>query len=158
MTQLLFSFLLSISLLKLTTCSPGPGLREKVPCIDNGRFYRNPNRDPAYVWSAAECSKYHLCIDGEIFNFECSTGNPSLLMCFAILRWIDCLLNVYQHGYLFTYEWLDFWFVWISSNEFVIFWMCINIFPSNYWTGHFLVCMNIFYWIQYLLNECVSGF
>jgi len=52
----------------------GQGLREKVPCIENGMFYRNPNRDATYIWSTAECSKYYLCIDGELFNFECSTG------------------------------------------------------------------------------------
>ena len=72
---------LFVSILEVSFCDPaGPGLREKVPCIDNGRFYRNPNRDPAYVWSAAECSKYHLCIDGEIFNFECSTGKHMFLL------------------------------------------------------------------------------
>ncbi len=73
---------LFVSILKVSFSDPaGPSLREKVPCIDNGRFYRNPNRDPAYVWSAAECSKYHLCIDGEIFNFECSTGTIHWFCC-----------------------------------------------------------------------------
>ena len=49
-------------------------LREKVPCIDNGKFYRNPNREAAHVWSATICAKYYLCIENEIFSFTCSTG------------------------------------------------------------------------------------
>ena len=50
------------------------GLREKVPCIDNGKFYRNPNRDAATIWATTECAKYYLCIENEIFSFTCSTG------------------------------------------------------------------------------------
>ena len=50
------------------------GLREKVPCIENDKFYRNPNRDPAAIWATGVCSKYYLCIENEVFNFECSTG------------------------------------------------------------------------------------
>ena len=49
-------------------------LREKVPCIDNGKFYRNPNRDAAHIWSTTLCKQYYLCIENEIFSFECSTG------------------------------------------------------------------------------------
>ncbi len=49
-------------------------LREKVPCIEHGKFYRNPNRDPDLVWATTECSKYYLCIEGEVYHFECSTG------------------------------------------------------------------------------------
>ena len=41
-------------------------LREKVPCIDNGKFYRNPNRDIDAFWSTSECSKYYLCIENEV--------------------------------------------------------------------------------------------
>ena len=50
------------------------GLRDKIPCIDSDKFYRNPNRDPAHVWSIKECSKYFYCVEGEVFEFECSTG------------------------------------------------------------------------------------
>ena len=50
------------------------GLRDKVPCIENDKFYRNPNRDPAHVWSTTECAKYFFCVEGEVFEFECSTG------------------------------------------------------------------------------------
>lgn len=50
------------------------GLREKVPCIDNGKFYRNPNRDQEIMWSNTECAKYYLCIEGEVYHFTCSTG------------------------------------------------------------------------------------
>ena len=31
-------------------------------------------RDPAHVWSTTECSHYYYCVEGEVFNFECSTG------------------------------------------------------------------------------------
>lgn len=48
--------------------------RDKVPCIDNGKFYRNPNREAANIWSTAICAKYYLCIENEIFAFTCSTG------------------------------------------------------------------------------------
>ena len=49
-------------------------LREKVPCIDNGKFYRNPNRDAAHIWSTTLCKQYYLCIENEVFSFKCSTG------------------------------------------------------------------------------------
>lgn len=49
-------------------------LREKVPCIENDKFYRNPNRDAAHIWSTTLCAKYYLCIENEIFSFSCSTG------------------------------------------------------------------------------------
>ena len=50
------------------------GLRDKIPCIENDKFYRNPNRDPAHVWSQTECAKYYYCVEAEVFEFECSTG------------------------------------------------------------------------------------
>ena len=53
---LLLSSFLSVSL----------ALKEKVPCIENGKFYRNPNRHPDYVWSQTECAKYYLCIEDEV--------------------------------------------------------------------------------------------
>ena len=52
----------------------GEGLRDRIPCIENDKFYRNPNRDPAHVWSQTECAKYYYCVEGEVFEFECSTG------------------------------------------------------------------------------------
>lgn len=62
--------LVTLSLLAVSS----RGLRDKVPCLDNDKFYRNPNRDPAHVWSQTECSKYYFCVEGEVFDFECSTG------------------------------------------------------------------------------------
>ncbi|XP_014609086.1 PREDICTED: uncharacterized protein LOC106789421 [Polistes canadensis] len=45
-----------------------------APCIDDNKFYRNPNT-PAYnVWSPSECAKYYLCLDNEVFEFKCSQG------------------------------------------------------------------------------------
>lgn len=61
-------------LLALGLAAVAGGLREKIPCIGNEKFYRNPNRDPDTMWSNAQCSKYHLCIDGDVYDFECSTG------------------------------------------------------------------------------------
>ena len=49
-------------------------LRERVTCYDHGKFYRNPDREPTYMFSTRECSKYFLCIEGEVYHFECSTG------------------------------------------------------------------------------------
>jgi hypothetical protein len=45
-----------------------------VECLDDGRFYRDPNRDLSKMNSYAECSKYFLCLDGEVFEFKCSAG------------------------------------------------------------------------------------
>lgn len=65
-----------------------------VRCLDDGRFYRsgrpklslniinklkqflfrNPERDSKKSWTNYECSKYYLCLDGEVFEFKCSAG------------------------------------------------------------------------------------
>jgi len=37
-------------------------LKLKVPCLENGRFYRNPSPAPEKVWTTSECSKYYLCL------------------------------------------------------------------------------------------------
>ena len=61
-------------------------LKEKVPCIENGKFYRNPNRHPDYVWSQTECAKYYLCIEDEVStvsispNSSTSTEKPASCM------------------------------------------------------------------------------
>lgn len=42
---------------------------ENAPCIDNDKFYRNPNT-PAYnVWSPSECAKYYLCLGNLIVSY-----------------------------------------------------------------------------------------
>ena len=43
-------------------------------CLENGRFYRNPERPIHKIWTSTECAKYFLCIDGEVFSFKCSEG------------------------------------------------------------------------------------
>jgi len=48
--------------------------RVGVRCMNNGKFYRNPDREKAKMWSTMECTKYYLCIDNEVFEFKCSTG------------------------------------------------------------------------------------
>lgn len=35
---------------------------EDAPCIDDNKFYRNPNSPAHNVWSPAECAKYYLCL------------------------------------------------------------------------------------------------
>lgn len=47
---------------------------EDAPCIDDNKFYRNPNAAAHSVWSPAECAKYYLCLDKEVFEFKCSQG------------------------------------------------------------------------------------
>ncbi|XP_014480783.1 PREDICTED: uncharacterized protein LOC106747613 isoform X2 [Dinoponera quadriceps] len=45
-----------------------------VPCIDDNKFYRNPEAPSHSIWSPAECAKYFLCLDNEVFEFKCSQG------------------------------------------------------------------------------------
>ena len=61
--------LLLLTLLSLSTVLV-EALKVKVPCIENGKFYRNPNRNPDHVWSQTECAKYYLCIEDEV-TFQC---------------------------------------------------------------------------------------
>ncbi|XP_044739883.1 chitin deacetylase 1 [Chrysoperla carnea] len=61
-----------------------------VPCYEDGRFYRDPNRPTSKLWSAGECARYYLCLDGEVFEFKCSAG-----LLFDVKRQIcDFKLNV----------------------------------------------------------------
>ncbi|CAG5108914.1 Similar to CDA1: Chitin deacetylase 1 (Bombyx mori) [Cotesia congregata] len=46
----------------------------KAPCIEDSKFYRNPNTLAHNVWSPNECAKYYLCLDNEVFEFKCSEG------------------------------------------------------------------------------------
>ncbi|XP_044253775.1 chitin deacetylase 1 isoform X2 [Tribolium madens] len=63
---------------------------EKIKCVENGRFYRDPDRPPHKVWTSSECSKYYLCIDGEVFDFRCSSG-----LLFDVIKQIcDLKINV----------------------------------------------------------------
>lgn len=48
--------------------------KEPVPCMEGAKFYRNPDRAAAKLWTNFECSKYYLCLDGEVFEFKCSIG------------------------------------------------------------------------------------
>ncbi|CAH1376199.1 unnamed protein product [Tenebrio molitor] len=62
----------------------------QVKCLENGRFYRDPDRPPHKVWTSGECAKYFLCLEGEVFDFRCSGG-----LLFDINRQIcDFKLNV----------------------------------------------------------------
>ena len=37
-------------------------VRDDIKCVNDGRFYRNPDRIKAAQWGATECAKYYLCI------------------------------------------------------------------------------------------------
>ena len=50
------------------------GFREKVKCIENGKFYRNPATRKELAYRKKECAEYYLCIEGDVFPFKCSTG------------------------------------------------------------------------------------
>ncbi|KAL3272983.1 hypothetical protein HHI36_014440 [Cryptolaemus montrouzieri] len=47
---------------------------KQASCIENGRFYRDPSRPTHKIWTEQECAKYFLCLEGEVFEFRCSTG------------------------------------------------------------------------------------
>lgn len=59
-------------------------------CIENNKFYRNPDRTEKSIWTLNECAKYYLCLDNEVFEFKCSDG-----LLFDVTRQIcDFKLNV----------------------------------------------------------------
>ena len=49
-------------------------LKDTIKCYEDSKFYRNPERPTHKMWTNAECSKYYLCLDGEVFEFKCSVG------------------------------------------------------------------------------------
>lgn len=49
-------------------------LKDSIPCLEDSKFYRNPDRPTHKIWTNAECSKYYLCLDSEVFEFKCSVG------------------------------------------------------------------------------------
>lgn len=49
-------------------------LKSSIPCQEGAKFYRNPDRPTNKIWTNFECSKYYLCLDGEVFEFKCSVG------------------------------------------------------------------------------------
>ena len=42
---------------------------EGVPCITNGKFYRNPEAE-----GVRDCAKYYWCPRGKVLGFRCSSG------------------------------------------------------------------------------------
>ncbi|GLV35088.1 Chitin and LDLR binding deacetylase 3 [Carabus blaptoides fortunei] len=63
---------------------------KQIRCIEEGRFYRDPDRPAHKIWTNNECSKYYLCLDNEVFEFRCSVG-----LLFDVNRQIcDFKLNV----------------------------------------------------------------
>ncbi|XP_012261023.2 chitin deacetylase 1 [Athalia rosae] len=47
---------------------------DRVECIDDDRFYRNPKTPAHKIWTQDECAKYYLCLDNDVFEFKCSNG------------------------------------------------------------------------------------
>lgn len=45
-----------------------------IRCLENEKFYRDPDRALHKMWTNDECSRYFLCLDGEVFEFKCSDG------------------------------------------------------------------------------------
>lgn len=45
-----------------------------IKCIEDGKFYRNPDRPSKKIWANVECAKYFLCVEGEVYEFKCSIG------------------------------------------------------------------------------------
>ncbi|OXU32100.1 hypothetical protein TSAR_002941, partial [Trichomalopsis sarcophagae] len=45
-----------------------------APCLHDTKFYRNSKTPAHAVWTPAECAKYYLCLDNEVFEFKCSQG------------------------------------------------------------------------------------
>lgn len=63
---------------------------KKFRCLENEKFYRDPDRALHKIWTEDECSKYFLCLDDEVFEFRCSNG-----LLFDVNRQIcDFKLNV----------------------------------------------------------------
>ncbi|RVE49820.1 hypothetical protein evm_005550 [Chilo suppressalis] len=53
---------------------------------------QNPDRPEQYIWTIAECAKYYLCVDSEVYEFRCSEG-----LLFDVRRQkCDHALNVYN--------------------------------------------------------------
>lgn len=78
-----------------------------VQCFEDGRFYRDPDRAKHKMWSAGECARYYLCLEGEVFEFKCSAG-----LLFDVKRQIcDFKLNIdncdITAGMLYGHENLD---------------------------------------------------
>ncbi|KAL9929449.1 chitin and LDLR binding deacetylase 3 [Glossina fuscipes fuscipes] len=48
--------------------------KSQVQCLEGSHFYRDPNRPVHKIWTNTECSKYYLCLEGEVFHFKCSEG------------------------------------------------------------------------------------
>lgn len=36
--------------------------KDNVKCVEDGRFYRNPDRELHKIWTTSECNKYYLCL------------------------------------------------------------------------------------------------
>ncbi|XP_049306369.1 chitin deacetylase 1 isoform X1 [Bactrocera dorsalis] len=65
--KILFYYAQSSNLFKRNT-------RPSIECLKNDRFYRDPHRPVHKIWTNTECSKYFLCLDGDVFEFKCSEG------------------------------------------------------------------------------------
>lgn len=51
----------------LANTSLGKEKSQDTPCIDDNKFYRNPNAPAHNVWSPGECAKYYLCLGNSVY-------------------------------------------------------------------------------------------
>jgi hypothetical protein len=45
-------------------------VKRGVDCLEDGRFYRNPERNMNQAWTSHECSKYYLCLGKAVHLFR----------------------------------------------------------------------------------------
>jgi len=74
---MIFTKLIFCGILALAVGEPRndrASFRDKIRCIDNGKFYRNPDMDKELAFRKKECAEYYLCVEDDVFPFKCSTG------------------------------------------------------------------------------------
>lgn len=54
--------------LKITEATQLPSTSSTTACIENNKFYRNPDRIETSIWTLNECAKYYLCLGNKFIN------------------------------------------------------------------------------------------
>lgn len=65
-------------------------VRNGIRCMNNGKFYRNPDREKAKMWSTGECAKYYLCIGkgSQIIFFDFFFFGLAIINIFILLYFL----------------------------------------------------------------------
>ena len=62
-------------------------LQKDVKCMDNGQFYRDPDRQKVSMWSTRDCGKYYLCVG--TFPSTIATENVTIFILLHLnFNWI----------------------------------------------------------------------